>query len=325
MAYIRKHGTGYQAQLHFEGRNYYATRSTKREAQAWAMAKEQELESQKSHPRRLLSIKEAFEKYINEVCLDHRGARWEELRLRKIARELPDKDFADLTVAEMSAYMNMRQRKVKAGTVRREHSLLNQVFNKALYEWEMIKKNPLKPIKAPAKPKGRARGIAQAEIDQMLQALGYSEGIIAERRLDEVAIAWLLGIESAMRAGEIFTLGWDQVYLKDQYVQLFLTKNGDDREVPLSTRAVELFGCLPRVGEYCFTVKKETASTLFTRYRKKAGIKDLTFHDSRGEGITRMSKKLEILDLARFVGHRDLKSLMIYYSTNVSAAARKLD
>jgi integrase len=35
-------------------------------------------------------------------------------------------------------------------------------------------------------------------------------------------------------------------------------------------------------------------------------IDDLTFHDTRHEAITRLAKKLQELDLARMVGHRDL-------------------
>jgi hypothetical protein len=48
------------------------------------------------------------------------------------------------------------------------------------------------------------------------------------------------------------------------------------------------------------------------------------FHDSRAEAIWRLSKKLDILQLARIIGHRDLKSLMIYYHEPASEIARQL-
>jgi integrase len=41
-------------------------------------------------------------------------------------------------------------------------------------------------------------------------------------------------------------------------------------------------------------------------------IDDLTFHDTRHEAISRLAKKLQVLGLARMVGHRDLRMLQIY-------------
>ena len=46
------------------------------------------------------------------------------------------------------------------------------------------------------------------------------------------------------------------------------------------------------------------------------------FHDSRAEAIWRLSKKLDILQLARITEHRDLKSLMLYYHEPASEIAR---
>ena len=40
--------------------------------------------------------------------------------------------------------------------------------------------------------------------------------------------------------------------------------------------------------------------------------------------ITRLAKKLQILDLARIVGHKDLRMLQIYYNETAEAMATKL-
>ena len=55
-----------------------------------------------------------------------------------------------------------------------------------------------------------------------------------------------------------------------------------------------------------------------------AGIEDLTFHDTRHEALTRLARKLDVLDLARMVGHRDPRSLMIYYNPTASEIAQRL-
>ena len=53
-------------------------------------------------------------------------------------------------------------------------------------------------------------------------------------------------------------------------------------------------------------------------------IKDLHFHDTRHEAVTRLAKKLDVLELARQVGHRDINMLRIYYNQPASERAKKL-
>ena len=64
---------------------------------------------------------------------------------------------------------------------------------------------------------------------------------------------------------------------------------------------------------------------LFRKYRDKAGIDNLHFHDTRHEAVTRLAKKLDVLDLARMIGHRNLKTLMVYYNATAEELAQKLD
>jgi len=63
---------------------------------------------------------------------------------------------------------------------------------------------------------------------------------------------------------------------------------------------------------------------LFRKAVGRAGIQDLHFHDSRHEAITRLSKKMDVLDLARTVGTRDLKTLMTYYERSAADLAKQL-
>jgi len=63
---------------------------------------------------------------------------------------------------------------------------------------------------------------------------------------------------------------------------------------------------------------------LFRAARDPLPIENLCFHDTRHEAITRLARKLEILDLARTIGHKDLRSLMIYYNATASEIAGRL-
>jgi integrase len=84
--------------------------------------------------------------------------------------------------------------------------------------------------------------------------------------------------------------------------------------VPLSALAV--LRDLPVVdGDHrIFRLVADSASALFADIRERAGIIDLHFHDTRHEAITRLAQKLNVLDLARMVGVRDLRTLMVYYN-----------
>ena len=68
-----------------------------------------------------------------------------------------------------------------------------------------------------------------------------------------------------------------------------------------------------------------TLSTLYKRAVDRTEIEDLTFHDTRHEAIARLADKLDVLDLARMVGHRDIKQLMTYYNKSAAELASLLD
>jgi len=119
---------------------------------------------------------------------------------------------------------------------------------------------------------------------------------------------------------------WPHIHLAQRYVHLPQTKNGDARDVPLSRRAVEILQTLPKPATGpAFQLTAAQRDSLWRKVRDKTGLADVHFHDSRAEAIWRLSQKLQVLDLARIIGHRDLKSLMIYYNTSAAELAKQLD
>lgn len=128
-----------------------------------------------------------------------------------------------------------------------------------------------------------------------------------------------------MRDSEMLGLRWADVHLKEQYVTLPRTKNGDQRDVPLSKRAVALLESMKGVDKVTvFTVTSASRDALFRKARDACKVQGLHFHDSRATALTRLSRKLDVLELARMVGHRDLKSLMVYYRKSATDIAKGL-
>lgn len=128
-----------------------------------------------------------------------------------------------------------------------------------------------------------------------------------------------------MRAGEICSLVATDIVGRTATLQQ--TKNGTKRGVPLSRRAAELLLLLPEVPpqEPLFGVTARSLDALFRKAKKRALIEDGTFHDTRHLAIPRLAKKLNVLDLARMVGHKYLRQLQLYYNETAELMAARLD
>ncbi|WP_323717494.1 site-specific integrase [Paracoccus aminovorans] len=128
-----------------------------------------------------------------------------------------------------------------------------------------------------------------------------------------------------MRAHEIATLNWSSIDTEKRVAKLDRTKNGEPREVPLSSEAIRILmqfeGSDPPFG---FTSGAHLSTNWFA-LKQKAGADGLTFHDSRHEAITRLSRKLDVLALARMVGHKNIKELMTYYYETAEELATRLE
>jgi integrase len=200
-------------------------------------------------------------------------------------------------------------------------SLLRSVFDVAVREWGWLRSNPLASIKKPSPPPSRRRRITDDEATRVVTALGYDGGE-PENASQRVALAFLFALETAMRSGEIVGLTWDRVAEKS--VTLPETKNGDARAVPLSMRARELLSVLPKDNGNVFGLDDALRDALWRKARDRAKLQNLHFHDSRAEAIWRLSKKLDVLQLARMIGHRDLRSLQLYYNESADELADQL-
>lgn len=323
MASIYRHGKRWRAQVYVNGVRESQVFDTKAQAAAWAMARESELEGKKLPSK---TVGDALERYRDDVSPEKRGHKWERARLDAIM-EMPiaKRMMATLSPTDIADWRDLRLKSVTPATVLREMNLLRSVIESARRDWGWITSNPLKDVRKPKSPPSRKRRVTDDEIRRLTMAFGLGDGLQARTAMHRTGLAFLFAIETACRAGEIAGLTWEHVHEADRYIHLPHTKNGEARDVPLSTRAAEILAALPRDAATAFDVRAATRDVLFRKGRDAAEIGDLHFHDSRSEAIWRLSKKLDVLELARVIGHRDLKSLMIYYNTSASDLAKRLD
>lgn len=137
-----------------------------------------------------------------------------------------------------------------------------------------------------------------------------------------------MGRETAMRIGEMTVMLVSDFHPAEKYVQLRNTKNGDDRQVPLSTTAIRYLQRLcqdKKPEDKIFPINAGTLGEYFLAARKKCGLEHLVFHDSRHTAATQLSTKLaNVLELSAVTGHRSLKSLKRYYHPAPAEIAGKL-
>lgn len=320
MATIEKHGPSWRVRLEAlaDGRRPSKTFRTKAEASAWLREYEAGTLADPSEA----TLAQAFRRYASEVSPTHKGERWEVIRLTALARyPIAARPIQSLAAADFAAWRDERLKQVAPASVRREMALIGSVLDIARREWGLIRTNPLQDVRKPSAPASRKRRISDDEIARITLALGYDGGP-PQNASHRTALAFEFAIETAMRAGEILGLTWPNVRAKA--VTLPATKNGDVRDVPLSPRAREIIALLPKNAPTVFNLESGIRDVLFRKARDRAEVGDLHFHDSRAEAIWRLSKKLPLLDLARVIGHRDLRSLQLYYNVNADDLADQL-
>ncbi|MBS9782024.1 MAG: site-specific integrase [Gammaproteobacteria bacterium] len=322
---IIKRGNKYKVEIRKKGQSaIYKTFDNKLDAQRFEIEQKILL----NNPTAIVkghTLDEALQRYINEVTIKKAGKRWEELRIDKFRRDniaiLP---VEMITADDINRLIIDRERTLKPNSIRRELSILSNVFEYCI-KWRWCNDNPVRQADKPKSDKHRTRRITDAELIELLSALDYDDEQPIVYAKQAVALAFLFAIETGMRQGEIYKMRWVNVHLDKKYVHLPTSKNGDSRDVPLSSRAVFLLEKMQGLGvDRVFPFAQDSAGTLFRKALKQAKIEDLHFHDSRHEACSRLAQVFSMLELAKIIGHRDPRNLMIYYNPTVSELAAKL-
>ena len=238
-------------------------------------------------------------------------------------------DFQD----RMLRTLSKRGKPFKPATVNRVVTLFKRVYNLAIRD-DMVEKNPC--WKVPLLPEKNVRDrIVKPEEFEMLQ-----------NELPEYILILSLGYYVGMREGEILNLRGKQIHFYENgadegYIELYdnETKSGEGRRIPFSS----LIGKLLR--DRLTTQKKaQSESFLFTtesgnllgnfrrgfqRACRRAGIKELCFHDFRHSAITNMRKAgVNISVIMAISGHKTMAMFRRYNRIDLDdgrEAMRKLE
>ncbi len=157
---------------------------------------------------------------------------------------------------------------------------------------------------------------------------------------EALRLMFTLALETAMRMRETYTLTREQIDIKGRTIHLDKTKNGDSRQVPMSSVAVlaikvylkELDGDnLFPFWDGSFEAHKLRAtsgrlSQQWSRIFDAAKCPELTYHDLRHESVSRMFErtKMSEVKIAKISGHSSTKMLMRYTHLRGSTLADEM-
>ena len=339
MATIRQRSSTkkYEVQIRRDGwPNVTRTFTKAADARAWAAVIESEIERGVFIDRTEAeknTLGDLLQRYLAEVSCQKKGHASERYRLVSLQNDSIAKyKVAGLSGKLMAEWRDKRLKEVSGSTVNRDLNLISHVINVARKEWGIHVDNPISMIRRPAENRARKRRLAPGEEERLLTELELTAR--SENGTYEAGGThnpWMLplvvvALESAMRRSELLALRWSDVFLSERFVRLHDTKNGDSRDVPLSTRAYMVLESLPRhISGKVFPTTGDAVKKAFTRAVERAGLGDFHFHDLRHEATSRIAEKLDnVLELSAVTGHKTLTMLKRYYHPRARDLARKL-
>ena len=344
MATITKRGD-YQYRVQIRRKGYppvYQTFTFLADAQAWGRLTESQMDQglyQSKTQANTVTIKKLAEDYLEEYTSSKKNAKEETRLINVVIKEFGQYHLSNIKPSMIKNWLDSLKKKGRAGSTINHHlSTLSVIIDTAMKEWHyVLPENPCKNVKRAPTGKSRDRRLMTGEEDRIIAECMNS-------RNKWVAAGTKLSIETGMRQGEIFRLQWENIDLEKRVATAYETKNGDNRDIPLSSRAVAILNSLTSDNEgkvfKCtqhgvassmrYAIKK--ARAIYLEECKKLHIKpekgyleNLRPHDLRHEATSRFFEMdLNMMEVSSITGHKTLEMLKRYTHLKAANLAKKL-
>ena len=341
---------GYQAIVRKKGHpSQTRTFRAKRDAERWSRQIESEMERGVFVERtesEQTTLNELLDRYSREILPKLKGGHKEQSRIKALQSGLGAYSLAALNSSMIAKYRDKRLstvsektgRLVGAQTVKHELGLLQRALKMAAMEWGIALPGgiPTAMVKKPSLPPSRNRRLVDDEEERLLAECDKSRNvwlrpcvvfaIETAMRAGEIVETWKLNKETGKREMVSIGLQWSDVDLRKRTAHLPKTKNGEARDVPLSSRAVATLEALPRTLDgRVFGTTYEGIHQSYVRACRRAGIKGLTFHDLRHEATSRLFEKgFNPMEVSTITGHKTLQMLKRYTHLRAEDLAKRM-
>lgn len=314
MAYITKHKDGWRAQVQKHGIRSSHVAPTKREVQQWALKTEAELDGMKKSKG--TTLEQATAKYVATKSPNKgpKAATWEERRFGEFMSFMgANTRLADIGSDRIADLRDNRLKTVSGSTVIRESNLFRSFFQVCVDEWKLIDVNPYKGVEMPQHNPARHQVWTWQLIKRVLRAENRND------REVQCIRAFHISLHTAMRINEIVAakvVGKVAVLERDKDSG----KASAPVKVPLARKGAALFAKYQP-----FTIRADIASATFSDMTDELLIDGLTFHDARATALTLLSRRVDVMTLARISRHKNMKILMdTYYRETAEQIASRI-
>lgn len=299
-----------------------------------------------------LTLGKLLEQYQQEVTIHKKGWKEETYLIGKLLRykrfsDMPIYLVDGLVVESLKAELS---KTLANTTVRKYLMLLSHLFRVAITKrWCRDLQNPVKAVELPKTSRMRSRRLEHDEHFYLITELGRAKNSLILPFFEFL-------IETACRRGEALRLMSEDVDLTTKTAILRDTKNGEDRIIGLSIKAVSILKPLVASSESgnVIYIGKQGKRKLFPlkicnirhafeqaigRAKKayisdclKVGrvpcadfLQDFRLHDARREATSQMFEKgLDIMEVSAMTGHKTLSMLRGYTNLRARDLAKKL-
>lgn len=328
MASVIKVGGKWRAQVRRKGFPVETkTFDVKAQATAWAAKVEGDMIAMRHQDTRIIANKTVgylIDRYSDEIGSVRPFGRNKKDVLGKLKSSLGDTILTDLNIDVLMKYIRDRKSAGAGGvTIGIDLTYLGGVLSTAKNLWRLpVKPEVIAEARANLKYMGVSTKSKERDRRPTLDELQRLKNHFAAKARQKVPMPDLIdfAVATAMRAGEIIRLRWVDLNEQDRTIIIRdrkhpTEKQGNDQEVPLLGDAFAIVKRQPRREDEprIFPVTDGTISTIFPRACKELKIVDLTFHDLRHEGVSRLFEQGYTIEQVSLVsGHRDWKMLARY-------------
>lgn len=317
MGTIITRGDSYRAVVRLKGHQTQTkTFDKKAHAKTWISETENALRK-KEIASRGVSVGSLFTRYLEEVAPLKKIAEDTKKAFRHIEKTTGDLYLVDLNHESIVAWKNKHHPKASGVSMTRYLTRIGTVLAtaEALWdvtvpwkEWRKLKFN-LKNFGVTTRGKSRMRRLQPGELEAIKSKV--SSALPVSDMID-------LALDTCLRSGEMTRLRWSDIDREKRTILVRerkhpTMKQTNDQVIPLLGDSLAIIDRQPNVGDLIFPYDSDSVEAAWRRARNKSGVEDLTFHDLRHEGISRLFEKgYQIQEVAIVSGHMSWNSLKIY-------------
>jgi len=266
-------------------------------------------------------LKDVLAQYRDRVSVNKKGHEQERYKINKIIRsDISDKTLSQLTPLVLFEFIEQQKKLFTASTINKSITIINLTLNFAeRFLGISLNKNPLKFIKRLKESQFVGQVIEPHEEALLLKHAKFS-------KLYWLKVAIILGIDCGLRRGEILKLKAEDINYKNNTAVLKDTKNGETREIGLSSRAIQELKKLPvSIDGKLFPCKRSDTFTFYYNQLKRwSGVKK-RFHDTRHTFASRRATSgWSITEIAAQGGWKQLQVLKRYTHIKAEYLAKKM-